>query len=433
MKISIFGLGYVGCVSLGCLAKNGHKVIGVDINKNKVELINQGRPTIIEEEIDYILNSAFKNNKISATTDALSAVKESDISIIAVGTPSTKNGHLDLKYIYRVAQDIGEALKQKSSFHIIVIRSTVLPGTNFKVGEIIEKYAKKERNKDFAVVSNPEFLREGSAVEDFYNPPVTVLASDNSSALETIEEIYAKINAPIKRVDIKVAELIKYVNNTFHALKITFANEIGNICKKLDLDSYEVMDLFTMDTQLNISSTYLKPGFAYGGSCLPKDLMGLNTIAHDNYLITPVLNAIELSNKNHMKVAMNLIESRKSKNVGIIGLSFKPGTDDLRYSPMVELAEYMLGKGYKLEIYDKNVSISKLTGTNKEYIEQHIPHLSNIITDDMIHVVQKSEIIIFAQNVDDAEKIVTRFPEKYFIDLVRVTYGKYSNYEGICW
>ena len=281
MRISIFGLGYVGCVSLGCLAKNGHNIIGVDVNDIKVDLINNGKPTIIERDIDLIIEQQFKNKKIKATKDYKSAIKNTDISIICVGTPSTPEGHLNLEHIYKTAEQIGEAIKEKENFHIAVIRSTVLPGTNIKVGEIIEKTSGKQRNKGFAVVSNPEFLREGSAVEDYYNPPVTVLGSDNKKALNVLSKIYAKVNGPIEIVDIKVAEIIKYVNNSYHALKITFANEVGNICKRIGIDSHEVMRLFCMDKQLNISSYYFKPGFAYGGSCLPKDLKALQTLAHD--------------------------------------------------------------------------------------------------------------------------------------------------------
>ena len=253
MNISIFGLGYVGCVSLGCLAHNGHRVIGVDVNQNKIDLINAGKPTIIEKDIDQIISKASANDLIEATNNYLNAVKNSEISIIAVGTPSTNEGHLNLKYIYKVAEEIGTAIASKNKFHVVAIRSTVLPGTNQKVGEIIERTSGKRRNTDFAVVSNPEFLREGSAVKDYYNPPVTVLGSDNVEALNKMEELYQDINAPIKKVNISVAEIIKYVNNSFHALKISFANEVGNICKKLNIDSHEVMDLFVMDIKLNLS------------------------------------------------------------------------------------------------------------------------------------------------------------------------------------
>lgn len=433
MKISVFGLGYVGCVSLGCLAKNGHSVVGVDVNQNKIDLINQGKPTIIEKEIDDIIRDASALNKIRATKNYIDALVNSELSIIAVGTPSTKEGHLNLENIYKVAEEIGEGLTHKEDFHIIVIRSTVPPGTNRKIGEIIEKSSGKSRNTDFAVVSNPEFLREGSAVWDYYNPAVTVIGSDNEMAQELIASLYKDLPAPVKKTGIEVAELIKYVNNTWHALKITFANEIGNICKKLQMDSHEVMELFAMDHKLNLSDYYLKPGFAYGGSCLPKDVKGLKMIAHDNYLSSPVIENIENSNRNQKQMAIQIIESTQKKMIGFIGLSFKAGTDDLRYSPVVEVAEYFLGKGYKISIYDKNVNLSKLTGTNKDFIESHIPHLSDLITDNLTEVIEKSEAIVIAHHIPGIGGYISEYPDKYFIDLVRIGDKKYNNYEGICW
>lgn len=431
--VSIFGLGYVGCVSLGCIAQNGFKTIGVDISQNKVDLINSGKPTIIEKDIDTIIKKQHEDGNISATLDYKSAVKNSDISIICVGTPSTKEGHLNLNYIYNVAKQIGEVLAQKEKFHTIAIRSTVLPGTNKKIGEIIEEASGKKRNVDFGIVSNPEFLREGSAVADYYNPAVTVLGSDNGQSLDLMSKIYEKINAPISRVKIEEAEIIKYVNNSFHALKITFANEVGNICKELNIDSRNVMELFCKDDQLNISPYYFKPGFAYGGSCLPKDLKGLKTLSHDNYLTSPVLEAIESSNNNQKRVAINIIESHREKKIGILGLSFKAGTDDLRYSPIVEVAEYFLGKGCDIKIYDKNVTLSKISGTNKDYIDQHIPHLSELLCSDIEEVIANSELLVITHKIEGIENLIEKYKNKRFIDLVGVTEKMLNNYEGICW
>ena len=310
MNISVFGLGYVGCVNLGCLAKTGHYVIGVDINENKVSLINNGQPTIIEKDIGDIILKYHGKGYIRATKDSNEAVKNSDISLICVGTPSSSYGHLNLDYVYSVAEEIGRALKNKNTFHIIAIRSTVIPGSNIKVGEIVEKASSKKRNVDFGIISNPEFLREGSAVKDYYNPSLTILGSDNEKAMDIMASIYSSINAPIEKVKIPEAELIKYINNTFHALKVTFTNEIGSICKKLKIDSNRIMELFCMDKKLNISSNYLKPGLAYGGSCLPKDLKGLKTIAHDNYIDIPVISAIEESNSIQKKKLFELIMNK---------------------------------------------------------------------------------------------------------------------------
>ena len=434
MNISIFGLGYVGCVSLGCLAKNGHHVIGVDVNKLKVNLINEGKSTIIEKDIDTIIKEQRENNNISATLDHKFAVSNSDVTIICVGTPSTNNGHLNLEYIYQTANQIGEALKEKESFHVIVIRSTVLPGTNNKAGEIIAEVSGKKRNIGFAVVSNPEFLREGSAVEDYYNPAITVLGSDCNKAIKIMESMYADIKAPIVNTDIEVAEIIKYVNNTFHALKICFANEIGNICKKMNIDSHEVMDIFCKDTHLNISPYYFKPGFAYGGSCLPKDMKALKTISHDSYLSSPLIEAIHNSNENQKRIVIDMIESTGGKKIGILGLSFKKGTDDLRYSPAVDIVEYLFGKGYNILIWDEIVQQSKLVGSNKEFIQQRIPHLSKLITDSVIEVIEKSEIIIITQKNKKISSLIEKYPEKVFIDVVRVIEKSSSgNYQGICW
>jgi len=433
MRISIFGLGYVGCISLGCLAKNGHFMIGVDVNEIKVNLINQGLPTIIEKDIDLIIKEQYEKGNLYATTNYREALLNTDITIICVGTPSTDNGHLNLDYIFETARQIGTVLKEKDSSHYIAIRSTVHPGTNYKVGEIIENISGKKRNEDFAIISNPEFLREGSAVYDYYNPPYTVLGSDNEKALNIMEDIYKDINAPVIKVDIEVAEIIKYINNSFHALKITFANEIGNICKSIGIDSHQVMELVTLDKQLNLSPYYLKPGFAFGGSCLPKDLKGLRLIAHDNYINVPLLDGIEKSNENQKLKVIQIIEKINSKNIGIIGLSFKPNTDDFRYSPLVEVAEHFLGKGYNLFIYDKNLNLSNLIGVNKDYIQKNIPHLSKLLSKNIDDVIDKSDIIIISQKFNDIEKCIEKYPNKYFVDLIRVTDKKYSNYEGICW
>jgi len=433
MDISIFGLGYVGCVSLGCLAQNGHTVIGVDINSTKVNLINNGKPTIVEAEIDIIIAQQHKESKIKATSDYNKAIAESDVSIICVGTPSTLEGHLNLDYIFDTAKQIGSSLENKKEFHVVVIRSTVLPGTNIKVGEIIEKCSGKKRNLDFAIVSNPEFLREGTSVEDFFNPPLTVLGSDNQKAIHLLTNMYKGINGPIEIVDIEVAEIIKYVNNSYHALKITFANEVGNICKKLKIDSHEVMRIFGMDKQLNISTYYFKPGFAYGGSCLPKDLKALKTLAHDMYIESPVINSIETSNNLQKEKVIELVEITGRKKVGILGLSFKSGTDDLRYSPIVDVIEKLHGKGYDIKIYDKNVILSRLIGKNKSFIEEKLPHISKMLKEDINYVINSADIIIITNKDKSFEKL--NFPEHVnIIDLARLMeYSNINNYVGICW
>ncbi|MCC9138544.1 nucleotide sugar dehydrogenase [Pontibacter silvestris] len=435
MVISIFGLGYVGCVSLGCLAKNGHQVIGVDVSPFKVDLINRGVPTILEKDIDTIIKDGFDKGKISATMCADEAVLNSEVSIICVGTPSSPHGHLNLSYIFKTAEQIGEALQEKEEFHTVVIRSTVLPGTNEKFGEIIEKVSGKKRGKHFSVVSNPEFLREGSAVKDYYRPSVTVIGGDHKEAMSKVASLYSCIEAPIEITDIKIAEVIKYVNNSYHALKIAFANEVGNVCKALSIDSHKVMDLFCKDTRLNISTAYFKPGFAYGGSCLPKDLKGFVTLGHDNYVCTPILGCIDASNENQKKMAYETIAKTGKKKVCFIGLSFKEGTDDLRYSPSVDLAEMLLGKGYHVTIYDENVRLSKLIGANKAFINEHLPHLSDLIVHDVETAIKSNDVIVINHRNFDAESYNSLLEDKHaVIDLVRInTLESLPNYEGLCW
>ena len=435
MKISIFGLGYVGCVGAACLAKLGHHVIGVEHTQNKVDLINAGKPTIIEAEIEDLVKEAHDKGLLEATLDYKYAVKNTDVSFICVGTPSSKEGHLNLNYIYGVARQIGEGMKEKDGFHIVAIRSTVLPGTNQKVGEIIAEASGKERGKDFTVVSNPEFLREGTAVKDYMNPPLTLIGTDSEYAEAKFRELYKGIPGEFISTEIKVAEMMKYVNNTFHALKIVFGNEVGNICKALDIDSHKVMEIFCKDKQLNISPYYFKPGFAYGGSCLPKDSKALRTLAHDLYIDVPVMNAIDPSNEIQKKIAINIIESKGRRKVGILGLSFKAGTDDLRNSPIVDVAEALYGKGYEIHIYDKNVRVSQLTGTNADFIAAKIPHLHEIITDDLDAVCSQCDVLVITNKEKEFAEVPAKYPHKCIVDLVRqfseLDYD--GNYEGISW
>tara|TARA_Y100001980_G_C14556662_1_gene349166 strand:+ start:10727 stop:12031 length:1305 start_codon:yes stop_codon:yes gene_type:complete len=434
MKISVFGLGYVGCVSVGCLASSGHQIIGVDLNKKKVSQINSGNPTIIEKDIGDIIFNQRNLKNIEATTNSIEAVQNTDVSIICVGTPSSKKGHLDFSALYSVAEDIGRALKSKKSFHTIAIRSTIMPGQCNEISNIISKHSGKKMGKDYYVLSNPEFLREGTAVEDYKNPPFILIGSENKKASKIISKMYNDINAEVIIVDVRVAELLKYVNNSFHALKVGFANEIGNICKSLDVDSHKLMEIFIKDKDLNISPYYLKPGFAYGGSCLPKDLKALKTIAYDKYLSTPIINSIEESNTFQIQRAFNIIKDIKIKKIGYLGISFKSGTDDLRNSPNVILLELLIGKGYKVHAYDRNVSSAILTGTNKEYIDSHIPHIKTILDKSIERVIKSSELIVIGNN----DKLYTNYLKKYnkfIVDLVKIDSSLQSkeNYIGINW
>lgn len=435
MNISIFGLGYVGCVSLGCLAKNGHNVIGVDISSVKVDQINSGIATIIEKDINTIIAKEYIAGRIKATTDTFQAITRSGISIVAVGTPSTNKGHLDLQYIFNVAENIGQALTGKDSFHIIAIRSTIMPGTCDKFADIVEKASGKKRNVDFAIVDNPEFLREGTAVHDYYNPPLTLIGSDNRKAADKIADLYRKLPGEIIITDLKTAEIMKYINNTFHALKISFGNEIGNICSELGIDSHKVMEIFCKDRQLNISSYYFKPGFAYGGSCLPKDLKGLQTLAHDLYVDVPLIDSIHKTNDIQIQRAVKMIYRYWNKKLGFLGLSFKAGTDDLRNSPAVTVIEALLGKGCDITIYDKNINLAMLTGTNKEYINSRIPHLATLLTDDPCRLIDKSDVIIINTREPEFIKLIADIDNKIIIDFVRLDDAllSKSNYLGVNW
>lgn len=435
MNISVFGLGYVGCVSLGCLAQNGHTVIGVDSNPSKVDLINAGKATIIEKEIDEIINSQRSLGRIEASTDYRTAVVGTDLSVIAVGTPSSANGHLDLSFVKKVCEQIGSVIKEKSSFHTILIRSTVPPGTNESLSKAIEEVSNKKIGRDFAVVSNPEFLREGTAVSDYYHPPFTVIGTNDSHAAEVVRELYRQIPGEVIVTRPSVAEMIKYVSNSFHALKVSFANEVGNICKSLGVDSNQVMGIFVKDTNLNISPYYLKPGFAYGGSCLPKDLWGLKALAHDNYVEAIVLESISKSNEIQIKKSIDLIVSQNKKRIGFIGLSFKAGTDDLRNSPAVTVIETLLGKGYQVIVYDKNITLSKLTGTNWRYVQEHLPHLSALLVHDVEELIGGSEVIVLATGEKCILGNSPNLDGKILVDLTGagMHYSGAASYVGLSW
>jgi len=438
MNISIFGLGYVGCVSAACLAKEGHQVIGVDVNIDKVKMINSGKSPIIEKGLDEIIKDVVASNKLKATTNSQEGILNSEISLICVGTPSNENGSLDLTYINRVCLDIGQALAKKDSFHIVVLRSTVLPGTvKSTVIPTLEKNSLKKAGIDFGVCTNPEFLREGSSIYDFYHPPKTLIGELDKRSGDAVAQIYKNIDSPVVRTSIEVAEMIKYVNNTFHALKVCFANEIGNICKKKGIDSHEVMDIFCLDTKLNLSPYYLKPGFAFGGSCLPKDLRALLYEGKHLDLNLPVLEAILKSNEYQINLAMKKILNLEKKKIGILGFSFKAGTDDLRESPLVMLIETLIGKGYKIKIYDRNVNIARLFGANKKYIEEVIPHISSLMCNSMKEVIDHSEVLIIGNKAEEFKQIPDlMLGGKIIIDLVRVfdkSEVKGSEYDGICW
>ena len=436
MKLSIFGLGYVGCVSAACFAKEGHTAIGVDVNASKVEMINAGHSPIVEAGIGPLLSEVVKSNRLRATTDSTEAVRNSDISLVCVGTPSNPNGSLDLSYVTRVCEEIGAALKDKHEHHVVVIRSTLLPGTiESVVIPTLEKYSEKHPGIDFSVSINPEFLREGSSLIDFYAPPFTLIGADDEDTSGTVRSLYSGVDAPVIATSVKTAEMVKYVCNCFHALKVSFANEVGNICKAVGVDSHEVMDIFCQDTKLNLSSYYLKPGFAFGGSCLPKDLRAINYKAKQVDVEVPVLSSILASNRQQIERAVDMVLATGRKRVGIFGFSFKAGTDDLRESPMVTLIETLIGKGLHLNIYDRDVSLARLFGANKEYIERQIPHIAQLMRTSMDEVLEFAEVLVVGNKADEFKAIEQKRKEgQVVIDLVRL-FNKSSSdsYQGICW
>jgi GDP-mannose 6-dehydrogenase len=437
LRIAVFGLGYVGCVSAACFSSEGHHVVGVDVNQEKVDIINSGKSPIVEPGLEENITSAKKSEKLHATTDYQKAIQNSDVSLVCVGTPSEKNGSVTLDYVYRVAEQVGEALKKSNHFHVFVIRSTVPPGTLKKSMQIISEISGKKLGKDFGGCSNPEFLREGSALKDFYNPPYTVVGETDVTSGDMVAEIYSSINAPLIRTEVGVAEMIKYVNNTFHAVKVVFGNEIGTVCKKYNVDSHKLMEIFCQDTKLNISAYYLKPGFAFGGSCLPKDVRGLSYLAKSNDLSLPLVGSLLESNRIHVQRAIDMVLSHGNKRIGILGISFKGNTDDLRESPMVDVVEALLGKGYDVRIYDRNVHLAKLFGANKEYINNKIPHISNLMVENIGDILEHSELLIIGNKNKEFEEAIKFLDDRYIIiDLVRIltdTASVKSNYDGICW
>jgi len=437
MNISVFGLGYVGTVSAACLAEEGHTVIGVDPVTVKVDIINNGQTPIIENEIGELIKSAVNQGRLSATTDTAEAVKNTELSLICVGTPSLLNGNLDLSFVRRVCERIGAAIKDKASRHVVVIRSTILPGTIKNVViPALEEYSGKTAGKEFGVCNNPEFLREGTAVYDFYNPPKTVIGETDKKSGDLLASIYAGLDAPLIRTDIEVAEMVKYTDNVWHALKVGFANEIGNICKALKVDSHQVMDIFCSDTKLNISSCYMKPAFAFGGSCLPKDVRALTYKGKSLDLDLPLINSILHSNNCQVEKGLRMVIEKGNKKIGFLGFSFKAGTDDLRESPVVEMIERLVGKGYDIKIYDKNVNLASIMGANKDFILNKIPHISRLMVKTIDEVLEHAGTIIIGNNSPEFKNIFDlRNEDQVIVDLVRAVDNMQSSrsYDGICW
>ena len=439
LSISVFGLGYVGSVSAACFASMGHRVIGVDVNPSKVEMMESGRSPIIEARMNELVAEAHSSGRLHATTDSIEAVLNSDVSFVCVGTPSLRHGKLDLSHIEKVAREIGTALKQKKSPYAFVLRSTVLPGTTESVVRpILEEASGLRCGTDFTLAYNPEFMREGSAVADFLQPPYTILGAEDPAQLGVLRELYKSTPGKVYETSIAVAEMVKYLSNAFHAVKVTFANEVGTLCKNLGVDAQAVTDIFTSDTRLNISPAYLSPGFAFGGSCLPKDVRALTYRAKELDLKLPMLESLLPSNVEHVERAVEAVMRTGKRKVAQLGLSFKAGTDDLRESPQVQLVKRLLGEGYEVKVWDRDVSLGRLAGSNRQYIEEVIPHIGSILSADLDDVLHGAEVVIIG-NKSASKDELSKFlrPEQIVIDLVHLDKARrptgVAAYEGICW
>jgi GDP-mannose 6-dehydrogenase len=434
MKVTIFGLGYVGCVTAACLSKLGHDVTGVDVDEKKVEMINRSQSPIIEPGLTDLIKATVSAKKLEATTEP---EELGDVVLVCVGTPSNDNGSLGLKHLMRVLERIGDMLKGSNSFHVITIRSTVLPGTvENLVVPLLEERSSKKAGRDFGVCMNPEFMRETTAIDDFHNPPFTIIGQHDNRSGDLVAKLYETIKAPLERPSISVAEMVKYACNAFHATKVCFGNEIGNLCKSMGIDSHRVMEIFCKDTRLNLSSYYLKPGFAFGGSCLPKDLRAITYQAKRNDVEVPLLSSLIPSNDRQIQHAFRLVRNSGRTKVGVLGLSFKSGTDDVRESPIVILIEMLIGKGYCITIYDEEVSLAKLYGANKRYLDETIPHVTSLMESSVSKVLDKSDLVIVSKKTEEFKKAIDDNKKDIFVvDLVRIfsDYKGRARYEGISW
>lgn len=438
MNISIFGLGYVGAVSLACLAREGHRVIGVDVDAAKLKLIGDGKTPVVEEGMIELMAKVVAAGGVSVTTDAAQAVRDSELSLICVGTPSAANGSQDQTAVLRLAEQLGQALRDIDRPHVFIFRSTLVPGTvEDTLRPIIEKASGKREGIDFHVCFQPEFLREGTSIRDYDNPPFTIIGANHAVPEQVLRQLFGHLPCDFLVTSVRAAEMVKYCCNNFHALKITFANETARLCEALGVDPFQVMDLVCRDTQLNISKAYLKPGFAFGGSCLPKDLRATLYLAKQHDVSLPMHAGILPSNQAHIDHAIAKIEASGKRRVGMVGLAFKTGTDDLRESPSVALAEYLIGKGYTLQVYDPEVHLSSLLGANRSFIERHLPHIGGFIQRDLEAVVQASDVLVVGLNDRKTSQALAQLvqPGQVVVDLARIGDAQSipGQYVGLCW
>lgn len=438
-QISVFGLGYVGTVTAACLAHKGNQVIGVDLSPAKIEALDGGRSPIVEAGLGDLISACHDAGRLRATTDPTVAVLQTDISFLCVGTPSLRNGKLDLGHLEPVCREIGEILRKKETFHLVVLRSTVLPGTAESIViPTLERASGKRLGKEFGVCVNPEFMREGTAVDDFLEPAMTVIGSCDPAQSRILREIYTWVPGRIFETTFRSAEMVKYVCNVWHTVKVSFANEVGALAKELAVDAESVMEIFSADTKLNISTTYLSPGFAFGGSCLPKDVRALNYRAKELDLELPLFESIMPSNQTHLDRAAAMVLANGKRKIAVLGLSFKAATDDLRESPQVELVKRLIGEGRQVQIWDDNVSLGRLIGSNRQYIEEAIPHIGSLLNSNLEHVLHESDVVVIAtRGIDKKTLDAMLCPGQIVIDLVNLAKSRRPTastlYEGVCW
>lgn len=437
MKLAVFGLGYVGAVSSACFADDGHEVVGVDKARGKVDAINAGTSPIVEESVPELIAAAAAAGRLTATTDAAAAVAEADASIVCVGTPSRPNGDLMTDHVEAVAAEIGRALADRDAWHAVVVRSTVLPGTlSGVVLPILERESGKKAGRDFGLAFHPEFLREGSAVADFRDPPKTVVGAFDERTADFVASLYDGLDAPLFSVDPETAEIVKYADNAWHAVKVGFANELGNVAKAVGVDGQRLMEIFCADDKLNLSARYLRPGFAYGGSCLPKDLRALNYKAAALDLTAPILASVADSNDVQIRRGLDMVLAHGRRRVGVLGMSFKAGTDDLRESPVVALVEGLLGKGLEVRVYDRNVNLARVTGANRDFLLERLPHVTGLLVDDVDELLEFAETLVVGNADPEFATLAPRLrADQTVVDLVgvRALAASAASYDGICW
>lgn len=437
MNVAVFGLGYVGCVSAACLARDGHTVIGVDVSAQKVAAVAGGRSPLIEPGLDELVGEMVRGGRLRATSDSRLAVHESELSLICVGTPSNGNGSLDMHFVENVCRHIGVALATHDSYHVVVVRSTVLPGTVQDIlVPILERESGRVAGEDFGVCMNPEFLREGTALQDYYAPSHVIIGELDRQSGDRVASLYSGVDAAVRRTSIPIAELLKYVNNAFHAVKVVFANEVGAMCKAHGIDGQALMDLFCQDSRLNISCAYLKPGFAFGGSCLPKDLRALLYRAKDRDVDCPMLSAALRSNQQQIERAVRMVESTGRKKIGILGLAFKASTDDVRESPVVTLVETLVGRGYQVCVFDDTVDPKRLVGANRLFLERELPHIASLMRPSIDHVVSEAEVVVVANSSSAFRNVGNAIREdQMLIDLAGTARNGHraERYDGINW